>query len=88
MSNDFKQQVETEEILDKLLGMIFHEVQIRNGGDESFEILVTLSNEFRMKLFAFSNVRCFSINLDTIHGMPWTIDGKQKEPVKVWSRPL
>ena len=89
MSDEFRTEVETQELIDKLLREIFSCTEYRQEQQENFQILLTLNYDFLMKVKMYATPGTFLFGADhTLHGWPYLEDVKQKEPYKVWSRHL
>lgn len=89
MPDEFRTEVETQELMDQLWRNIFIITEGHQREQQNFQILVTLNHDFQMKYRAHRDSPMFAIDPNsTIHGWPYLTDVKQKEPYKVWSRYL
>jgi hypothetical protein len=88
MLNDFQLEVETSEQLMALQRKICTMIQQPLFMDSQFQLLLTLTYEFRQRVVAFGDSGVLVLHPKRLLlGWPWVIDPNQQEAFLVWIRP-
>jgi hypothetical protein len=80
--NDYRQEVETKEIVDQLFRKILEGKIL-----EDAELMLTFSPDFYFKCEKYSGKPMYSEDCKRLlFNCPWDINTSQETPFKVWSR--
>lgn len=88
MTDTFRQEVETQESMDKLQREVL--TVVRDCAKENIldpELMVTFSADFQSKVDIYGTVHLYGSNHErVVYGQPWFSIVSQEEPFRIWKR--